>query len=126
VQQELTAPGVLERFLPVEGANTLRKCFAGLWGLEKDDAEVETHTHIARSHKEALTHPHLNAHTHARALMLSPHCSDTCTHAVTPPFQTRALMLSPHCSDTCTHAVTPLFRHVQSSRMPSPIPTGTC
>lgn len=33
VQQDLTRPGVLERFLPSEDAATMRSSFTGLWGL---------------------------------------------------------------------------------------------
>ncbi|KAJ7331892.1 hypothetical protein JRQ81_014072 [Phrynocephalus forsythii] len=37
VQQELTRPGVLERFLPPEAAVQLRATFAGLYSLEMDE-----------------------------------------------------------------------------------------
>lgn len=41
VQQVLSLPGVLERFVDAERAARLRTCFAGLWSLEEDDEEVK-------------------------------------------------------------------------------------
>ncbi len=40
VQQELARPGVLERFVTPEECTRLRRHFAGMWGLEEDDAET--------------------------------------------------------------------------------------
>lgn len=37
IQQQIALPGVLERFCDEKDASVLRECFAGLWGLEKDD-----------------------------------------------------------------------------------------
>ena len=40
VQQVLTQPGVVERYLTAEAAQRVRRTFAGLWGLEADDEET--------------------------------------------------------------------------------------
>jgi glutathione synthetase len=41
VQQALAVKGVLEKFVDEKTAAKLQSCFAGLWGLEKDDAETK-------------------------------------------------------------------------------------
>uniref|UniRef100_A0A914HZK4 Glutathione synthetase n=1 Tax=Globodera rostochiensis TaxID=31243 RepID=A0A914HZK4_GLORO len=54
VQQVLAEPGMLERFLPdvkEEMIQSVRKTFAGLWGLNKDDAETRAVI------KRAIEHP---------------------------------------------------------------------
>lgn len=41
VQQQLSLPGVVERFCSADDAKLLRTSFAGLWGLERDDEETQ-------------------------------------------------------------------------------------
>ena len=40
VQQVLTQPGAVERYVQAEAAQRIRRTFAGLWGLESDDDET--------------------------------------------------------------------------------------
>jgi len=41
IQQVLALPGVLEKFITSTQAEQLRKVFAGLWGLDSNDAEIQ-------------------------------------------------------------------------------------
>ncbi|BBN00343.1 glutathione synthase [Marchantia polymorpha subsp. ruderalis] len=55
IQQELALPGVLERFVPdKQVAASLRKCFAGLWGLEGAESESIIQTAIKEPHRFVL------------------------------------------------------------------------
>lgn len=60
VQQALARPGVLEKFLPKDASEKLRKSFAGLWGLgpnEDDDdivakARASPHEYVMKPQRE--------------------------------------------------------------------------